>query len=146
MLGDEAVEAALLAFTQEFPPLAVYKRDQSAQEYLADETEGVSNRQVALEEMLMLWLANENQACSPYLELFDDSQLQRRRLQPDPSLLHTFFDTSRLLVHWNKTWSICCAARQLPSPTRFSASLSTSACVGDTCSESIYTSFLAAWT
>ena len=40
MLGEDAVEAALLAFTQEFPPLAVYKRELTAQEYLAAERDG----------------------------------------------------------------------------------------------------------
>ena len=94
MLGEEAIEAALLAFTQEFPPLAVYKRQATAQEYLASETEGVPNQQVALEEMLMLWLANENPACSPYLELFDDSQLKKTTAYNQiPTLLHAFFDT-----------------------------------------------------
>ncbi len=94
MLGEDAVEAALLAFTQEFPPLAVYKRELTAQEYLAAEKDGISNRQVALEEMLMLWLANENPACSPYLELFDDSQLRKTTAYNQiPILLHAFFDT-----------------------------------------------------
>jgi len=94
MLGDDAVETALLAFTQEFPPLAVYKRELTAQEYLAAEKDGVSNRQVALEEMLMLWLANENPACSPYLELFDDSRLKKTTVYNQiPILLHAFFDT-----------------------------------------------------
>ena len=94
MLGEDAVEAALLAFTQEFPPLSVYKRELTAQEYLAAEKDGISNRQVALEEMLMLWLANENPACSPYLELFDDSQLRKTTAYNQiPILLHAFFDT-----------------------------------------------------
>ena len=94
MLGEEAVEAALLAFTQEFPPLAVYKRETTPQAYLASETEGISNRQVALEEMLMLWLANENPACSPFLELFDDNQLKKETVYKQiPSLLHAFFET-----------------------------------------------------
>src|SRR4030067_699631 len=38
----------------------------------------ISNREVILEEMLVLWLANTNPAFAPYLELFDDSQLEKK--------------------------------------------------------------------
>ena len=34
------------------------------------------NRETTLEELLMLWLANANPAFSPYLELFDDADLE----------------------------------------------------------------------
>src|SRR5512135_2212937 len=70
MLGKEAVDAALRSFTEQFPPLAVYRREVSLDDYLAGSSEQppagmVSNRQVVLEEMLMLWVANMNPAFSP---------------------------------------------------------------------------------
>ncbi len=75
-LGAEAVDAVLGRFVAEFPPLAVYRREQTPAEYLAGETAGQPNRQVALEELLMLWLANANPALGPFRELFDDAGLE----------------------------------------------------------------------
>jgi hypothetical protein len=76
-LGQEAVDGALLRFVDTFPPLAVYRREVGAAAYLAGETDGVPNRQIALEEMLLLWLANANPAFAPFIELFDDADLER---------------------------------------------------------------------
>lgn len=74
-LGVEAVSRALRRFAEEYPPLSVYRRQMSLEDYLGGETDGLPNREILLEEMLMLWVANANPACSPYLELFDDSAL-----------------------------------------------------------------------
>ena len=76
-LGKEAVDAALRRFADEFPPLAVYRREVTLEDYLKGETAGVSHRQIVLEEMLLLWLANVNPAFSPFLELFDDTALDK---------------------------------------------------------------------
>ena len=43
-----------------------------AADYLAGETDGTPNREIVLEEMLLLWLANENEGFAPHDELFDD--------------------------------------------------------------------------
>jgi glycosidase/membrane protein YqaA with SNARE-associated domain len=93
-LGEEAVDAALLKFVDEFPAVAVYKRQTEPEAYLAGETAGVPNRQIVLEEMLMLWLANMNPAGSPFLELFDDTVLEKETayLRIIASL-REFFDT-----------------------------------------------------
>jgi glycosidase len=76
-LGREAVDATLYRFADEFPPLAVYRREITLQDYLEGETDGVPHRQMVLEEMLMLWLANTNPAFSPFLELFEDTALDK---------------------------------------------------------------------
>ena len=74
--------------------MVVYRKSQSAEEYLNSATNGISNRQIALEELLLLWLANANPAFSPYRELFDDSRLIKdtayEKLIP---LMHAFFET-----------------------------------------------------
>ncbi|MFQ5771641.1 MAG: alpha-amylase family glycosyl hydrolase, partial [bacterium] len=75
--GKEEVEKTIIKFTEEFPPVDVYKNKLDIRTYLSGSTKGVSNRQVALEEMLLLWLANLNPAFSPYLELFDDRHLKK---------------------------------------------------------------------
>ncbi len=91
-LGTAAVDAALLRFADEFPPLAVYRGGMAPEDWLPGETGGVPHRELALEEMLMLWLGNVNPAFSPFMELFDDANLERQTAYPQifPSL-HTFF-------------------------------------------------------
>lgn len=88
-----AVNATLQRFVSEFPPLAVYNGQVSAEQYLQQDTDGVSNRQTALENMLMLWIANRNPAFGPFQELFDDQVLAHDTAYA--SLIHElyqFFD------------------------------------------------------
>jgi len=77
-LGREAVHQTLRRFADEFPPVAVYRRQVDLDAYLEGHTNGVPNREVVLEEMLMLWLANMNPAFAPFLELFDDATLEKQ--------------------------------------------------------------------
>ncbi len=74
-LGAEVVNATLAAFVDRYPPTAVYGGDESAGTWLAGTTDGLPNRQVALEELAHLWLANVNPAFAPFHELFDDRPL-----------------------------------------------------------------------
>ena len=76
-VGRTAVDVALRRFADVFPPLAVYRREIALDAYLEGETDGVSHRQLLLEEMLLLWLTNVNPATAPFLELFDDVDLAR---------------------------------------------------------------------
>jgi glycosidase len=93
-LGKDKVDAILRTFTDAFPPVTVYRREITVDEYLAGETAGVPHRQIVLEELLMLWLENMNPAFAPYRELFDDAELQMgtsyRTLIAE---FHAFFDT-----------------------------------------------------
>jgi glycosidase len=77
-LGREAVDTTLRRFTEEFPPLAVYRRDVDTDTWLNGATGGVPNKQLALEELLMLWLTNVNPATAPFRELFDDADLEKQ--------------------------------------------------------------------
>ncbi|MEP7360385.1 MAG: alpha-amylase family glycosyl hydrolase [Chloroflexota bacterium] len=74
-LGTASLATALEAFAERFPTVAAYRGDQSAAEYLAGTTDGMPNRQIALEELLMVWLANGNEAFGQYEELFEDTPL-----------------------------------------------------------------------
>ncbi len=76
-LGRERLDGALAAFVAEFPPLAVH-RGVEPRAWLAESTEGLSHRAVALEELLLLGLANANPAFEPFRELFDDRALTDR--------------------------------------------------------------------
>ena len=96
-LGKQKVEETLRRFTDEFPPVAVYRHEVELETYLEGETTEALHRSMVLEEMLMLWLANTNPAFSPFIELFDDSKLKKDTsyLQIIESL-HSFFDNQPL--------------------------------------------------
>jgi hypothetical protein len=82
----EHVESLLLTFTNEFPNVSVYRGEETVKEWLAASTpaqlagtkKDVPNREIAVEELLMLWLANLNPAFSPFKELFDDKGLEQK--------------------------------------------------------------------
>lgn len=92
---DEAeINRSLAQFVSEFPPVSVYRREMTISDYLDGETNGISNRLTALEEMLMLWIANKNPAQSKFSELFDDSNLQTETAYiPILNHLYAFFET-----------------------------------------------------
>lgn len=81
-LGPAAVDRTLARFCLEFPPLAVHRGEASVAEWLAGETAGENHREIALEELTMLSLANANPAFSPFRELFDDTPLGRETVYP----------------------------------------------------------------
>ena len=72
--GRDSIDRVIERFADEFPAVDVYRREQTADEWLQGETDSTPNRELALEEMLMLWLSNMNPAFSPFLELFDDQK------------------------------------------------------------------------
>jgi glycosidase len=76
-IGSDQVDTTLRVFADEFPPLAVYRGELTLDQYMHGSSDGVSNREILLEELLMLWLANANPAFQPYRELFDDTRLQQ---------------------------------------------------------------------
>ncbi len=81
-VGRENVERLLLSFVELFPNVAVYQGKLTAAEWLAGTTDGLSNREAALEELMLLWLTNMNPAFTPFRELFDDTGLREQTLYP----------------------------------------------------------------
>ena len=81
-IGPEEVAKTLRRFVDEFPPVAVYKGETTLDDYLKGESNGTPHHQIELEEMLMLWLANQNPAFEPYRELFDDTPLRQETAYP----------------------------------------------------------------
>ena len=123
-LGKEKVDHALRRFTDEFPPLEVYRGDSAIDEYLWGRTDGLLNRQIALEELLMLWLANTNPAFSPYQELFNDSNLEKHTIYPQLiKELDEFFNTQPTFGPENQTLIQLLRAPALESPHSFSGQL-----------------------
>jgi Alpha amylase, catalytic domain len=90
----EDVERMLLAFTTQFPNVAVYRGAVSAAEWLKGTSGGLSNRETALEELMLLWLANSNPAFGRYRELFEDSELKKQTVyQKVTATLPSYFVT-----------------------------------------------------
>ena len=80
------IDALLIDFINEFPPVEVYKEKCTAREYLSRTAidigtgEERSNREQTLEELVLLHLANENAAFKPFLLLFGDTDLAKNKL------------------------------------------------------------------
>lgn len=88
-VGKKAVDRTLRQFTDEFPPVAVFKGEVSAQEYLSL----AAHRETGIQELVMLWLANANPALEPFIELFDDTNLEANtEYFSIIAQLHDFFD------------------------------------------------------
>ncbi|MGA7256954.1 MAG: alpha-amylase family glycosyl hydrolase [Terracidiphilus sp.] len=77
-VGHEQVDKLLLTFVEHFPGSGIIRGDQTPQEWLAGSTAGLAHREAALEEMLLLWMANRNPAFQPFAELFEDKPLAER--------------------------------------------------------------------
>ena len=80
------IDALLLDFIKEFPPVEVYKEKCTPAEYLARTAvdpatnKPRTNREQTLEELVLLHLANENAAFKPFLLLFGDTTLAKNKL------------------------------------------------------------------
>ncbi|HEX8711254.1 MAG TPA: alpha-amylase family glycosyl hydrolase, partial [Terracidiphilus sp.] len=77
-VGAEAVEKLLLRFVEHFPGSTVIRGDHTPAQWLAGSSGGYPNKAAALEELMLLWTANRNQAFSPFTELFDEKQLAEK--------------------------------------------------------------------
>ncbi|HVJ06096.1 MAG TPA: alpha-amylase family glycosyl hydrolase [Candidatus Saccharimonadales bacterium] len=74
-IGPLELDKMLLTFVEQFPGNSVYRGEQSAREWLAGTTDSVPHRAAAIEEMMLLWMANRNEAFRPFEELFRDADL-----------------------------------------------------------------------
>ena len=93
-LGEKQTTLLLTRFTEEFPPRAVYKGDLPVETYLAGKTKGISNQRIVLEELIMLWVTNQNPAVASFSELFDDTQLSQATVYRQAlESLQAFFKT-----------------------------------------------------
>jgi glycosidase len=76
-LGTHSVERTLSRFVKLFPPIEVYQGGHSVRDYMKGDTAGMPNDLIALEEMLLLFLANGNPAFSSLAEMFGDGDLKK---------------------------------------------------------------------
>lgn len=74
-VGEVNIDFLLLSFIEKFPPIPVYKNESTATEYLNQKTGSKTNREIVLEELILLHLENINPPFETLKELFDDSNL-----------------------------------------------------------------------
>ena len=74
-LGAEDADALLAAFASAYPVTSVYRGDTTPHQHLEGRTGTKENRRIAIEELLMLRLANENPGFERFVELCDDAAL-----------------------------------------------------------------------
>ncbi len=75
-LGRNELQKLLEKFCAIFPPTPVFKRKISAKKYLATKTGPLSNRQILIQEILLLWLDYSNPAFEAIKPLMDPEELQ----------------------------------------------------------------------
>jgi glycosidase len=77
-VGAEALDAMLLAFVGQFPGISVIRGIETPREWLEKGSGETSHRAAALEELLLLWTANRNEAFQPFDELFEEKTLAEK--------------------------------------------------------------------
>ncbi len=77
-VGTDQLDKMLLTFVEQFPGSTIIRGEDTPQQWLAKSTDGTPNREAALEELLLLWTANKNEAFKPFAELFEDKSLAEK--------------------------------------------------------------------
>mgnify|MGYP001477559325 CR=1 FL=1 len=91
-LGEAVAERPLPVFVGLFPPGSVRLNQEDKDQFLARENPRLSHREIALREIVLLHLTNENPALQPYVELFDDMEMKHRApYEPLLSAVETYF-------------------------------------------------------
>jgi glycosidase len=79
-------------FLNEFPPLSVYQNKTDLEEYI-NKTKADQTYSLLLEEIILLWVENQNPALTNYRELFRDKGIESNtNYKKFIKLLNTFFD------------------------------------------------------
>src|ERR1039458_6381227 len=77
-VGAEALDKMLLTFVEQFPGTSVIRGIETPRQWLAGQSDGTPHRAAALEELMLLWTANRNEAFQPFEELFEDKTLAKK--------------------------------------------------------------------
>ncbi|MFW9903924.1 MAG: alpha-amylase family glycosyl hydrolase [Candidatus Thorarchaeota archaeon] len=77
-IGVEELNETLELMLQEFPPPSIYNGEIDVETYLDTETDKNPNEYITISCMINIWLSNVNPAFSSNLELFNDSDLEKK--------------------------------------------------------------------
>ena len=77
-VGADALDTLLLTFVEQFPGSSVMRGLETPRQWLPGATDGTPHRAAALEELLLLFTANRNEAFRPFEELFEEKPLAEK--------------------------------------------------------------------
>ncbi len=84
-LREDRFNSLMIDFVEKFPPITVYLGEQKSVEWLHGVSKNRKHQTIAIEELLMVVLANFNPATSKFRDLFDTKYLE------NPKLVDEFF-------------------------------------------------------
>jgi hypothetical protein len=123
-IGSRNLDKLLLTFAEKFPGTAVFRGELTAAEWLKRSTKGMPHRESELEELLLLWLANQNPAFLRFRELFADDDLRKQTSYPDLTAgLPGYFETRPPLSKEAGTLIQALRAPMLASPDSLTGQL-----------------------
>jgi hypothetical protein len=97
-VGREALDTLLVTFVEQFPGLSVIRGIETPKQWLIGATQGISHRAAALEELLLLFTANRNEAFRPFEELFRDKTLAEKTVYRKVTQLLPGYFANRPLI------------------------------------------------
>lgn len=98
-LGEGKFDKLLLEFIKVFPPKKVYKNEITELEYLNGKTDLISNKEILLEELILLHISNKNPALNKFKELFDENYLENKKTYKSAiSSLKEFFNKDEFKI------------------------------------------------
>ena len=77
-VGTPELDTLLLTFVEHFPGQSVMRGIETPRQWLDGKTGNITHREAALEELLLLWSANRNEAFKKFEELFEDKPLAEK--------------------------------------------------------------------
>ncbi len=91
--GSKKIETVITTFIDEFPPPLIYKNEIDISNFLKNISDGVDNKHVVLEDIILLWISNINPALTSFTEIFNDEKLEKNTVYNEViSELHSFFN------------------------------------------------------
>ncbi|MGO9325769.1 MAG: alpha-amylase family glycosyl hydrolase [Terracidiphilus sp.] len=97
-VGTDNLDKMLLAFVEQFPGQSVMRGKETPAQWLAGKTAEMPHRAAALEELLLLWSANRNEAFRPFDELFEDRTLAEKTVYRQVTAQMPEYFASRPLI------------------------------------------------
>ena len=78
VFGTDELKESIEELINEFPPEQIYEDKIKLDVFLEQKTNGIKNEKRLLNEVITLWLGNENPSFVPYVEFFDDEKLEKK--------------------------------------------------------------------
>jgi glycosidase len=76
--GSDELDIALIEFINEFPPHSLVMKESSSKEFLESETNGIPNREIIIQSMIVKMLNHQNNAFSDLLDMFEENEILRK--------------------------------------------------------------------